>query len=337
MKFKYCLCFLLLAFFAKPIWAQKDKSEFKSRVEVVNVNLRVTNKSGDLITGLEAEDFEVYEDGVKQNITNFSTVEGPITTILLIDYSKQSYLMSLYSQNEVWHGPIEFLKSLKDEDWTSILMYDRKVYAGNQDKENGIFQDFTQNKRELESTLSNILNSQPAWSESCLVDAIKTVLDLVSENRESLTDKVSLILISTGLDTFSQNQYDKVLKEAQNSGVSIYAVSIGQQIRTLQDQYMDSLERMELSMSDNRLRSFAELTGGEVFLPKFAGEFKSIFQNISDDLRNQYSLGYISGNTKRDGKFRKIEIKVKKMLPDPKGKMQKLTARHRKGYYSPKD
>jgi len=184
---------------------------------VVNVNLRVTNKSGDLITGLEAEDFEVYEDGVKQNITNFSTVEGPITTILLIDYSKQSYLMSLYSQNEVWHGPIEFLKSLKDEDWTSILMYDRKVYAGNQDKENGIFQDFTQNKRELESTLSNILNSQPAWSESCLVDAIKTVLDLVSENRESLTDKVSLILISTGLDTFSQNQYDKVLKEAQNS------------------------------------------------------------------------------------------------------------------------
>src|SRR3990167_7961946 len=100
-------------------------------------------------------------------------------------------------------------------------------------------------KMELESTLSNILNSQPAWSESCLVDAIKTVLDLVSENRESLTDKVSLILISTGLDTFSQNQYDKVLKEAQNSGVTIYAIGIGQQIRTLQDQYLDSLDRME--------------------------------------------------------------------------------------------
>src|SRR3989338_645996 len=106
------------------------------------------------------------------------------------------------------------------------------------------------------------------------------------------------------------------------------------QIRLLQEQYMQAEDRLEFLSSDNRLKSFAELTGGEAFFPRFAGEFKSIFQNISNSLRNQYSLGYLSSNAKRNGKFRKVEIKVKKMLPDPKGKMQKLTTNHRKGYYA---
>src|SRR3989344_781955 len=337
MKFRHYLCLLLLIFFDNPAYAQKEKPVFQTKVELVNVNFRVTNKNGDLISGLAEEDFEVYEDSVKQTITNFASLEGPITTVLLIDYSKQSYLLSLYSQNEVWYGPMEFVRSLQDEDWAAILIYDRKIYNDKDDQDSGIFQDFTQNKSDLEKTLVNIFRSPAVWSESCLIDAVKTVLDIIYDNRESLTDKVSLVLISTGLDTFSKNLYDKTLKQAQNSGVVIYAVSVGQQIRLLQEQYMQAEDRLEFLSSDNRLRSFAELTGGEAFFPRFTGEFRSIFQNISNSLRNQYSLGYLSSNAKRDGKFRKVEIKVKKMLPDQKGKMQKLAARHRKGYYAPKD
>ena len=337
MKFRHYFCLLLLIFFDNLAYAQKEKPVFQTKVELVNVNFRVTNKNGDLISGLAEEDFEVYEDSVKQTITNFASLEGPITTVLLIDYSKQSVFMSAYSQQEIWFGPLEFVKSLQEEDWAAILMYDRKVYNEKFHQEAGVFQDFTQDKQKLEKTLMNIFRDPPAWSESCLVDAVKTVLDTIYDNRESLTDKVSLVLISTGLDTFSKNLYDKTLKQAQNSGVVIYAVSVGQQIRLLQEQYMQAEDRLEFLSSDNRLKSFAELTGGEAFFPRFAGEFKSIFENISNSLRNQYSLGYISSNTKRDGKFRKIEIKVKKTLLDQKGKMQKLTARHRKGYYAPKD
>ncbi len=339
MKLKTYFCIGLLIFLINPVWAQqKDKPTFKSKVEVVNVDFTVTNKNGDLISGgLVIDDFEVYEDGVKQTVTNFSPIEGPITTILLIDYSKQSYLMSLYSQEEVWYGPIEFVKSLQDQDWAAILMYDRKIYNTEEDQKNGIFQDFTQSKSELEKTLRNIFRSPAVWNESCLVDAIKSTIDMVNENRENLTDKVSLVLVSTGLDTFSKNQYDKILKEAQNSGMVIYAIGIGGQLRAAHDHQMNTDTRMELLVSDNRLRSFAQTTGGEFFQPRFVSELPDIFKNISVDLRNQYSLGYVSSNTKRDGKFRKIEVKVTKTVTNKKGKEEKLTAHHRKGYYTPKD
>ncbi|MBI2677034.1 MAG: VWA domain-containing protein [Candidatus Yanofskybacteria bacterium] len=338
MKLKYCLCFFLSAFLASPVYAQQDKPDFKSRVEVVNVDFRVTNKSGDTIIGdLTNDDFEVYEDKVKQEITNFSAIEGPITTVLLIDYSRQSYLMSLYSQEEVWYGPIEFVRSLKDEDWAAIIMYDRKVYTDKDAEKNGIFQNFTQSKNELEKTLNNIFRSPAVWNESCLVDAIKSTIDMVNANRESLTDKVSLVIVSTGLDTFSKNRYDKVLEEAQNSGVVIYAIGIGGQLKAAYGDRMSTDDRMDLLVSDNRLKSFSELTGGEFFQPRFVSELPDIFKNISVYLRNQYSLGYISSNLKRDGKFRKIEVRVKKTWTNKKGKEEKLTAHNRKGYFAPKD
>ena len=329
---------VLFAISAKFAYSQAPAKKFKTNVEVVNVDFTVTNKNGELISGgLSIDDFEVYEDGIKQAVTNFSPIEGPITTILLIDYSKQSYLMSLYSQEEVWYGPIEFVRSLKEEDWAAILIYDRRIYNEKDDQKNGIFRDFTQSKDELEKTLRNIFRSPAVWSESCLVDAVKSTIEMVNANREDLNEKISLILVSTGLDTFSQNQYDKVLKEVQNSGVVIYAVGIGQQLRTRLDPYIDTLDRMEFLVSDNRLKSFSELTGGEAFFPKFVGELPAIFENISNSLRNQYSLGYVSSNLKRDGKFRKIEVKVIKTMTNKKGKAEKLTAHHRKGYFAPKD
>ncbi|MBI2057550.1 MAG: VWA domain-containing protein [Candidatus Yanofskybacteria bacterium] len=270
-------------------------------------------------------------------MTNFSAIEGPITTILLIDYSKQSYSISLYSQEEVWYGPIEFVRSLKDEDWAAIIMYDRKVYTDKDAEKNGIFQNFTQSKNELEKTLNNISRSPAVWNESCLVDAVKAVLDMITANREDLNEKISLVLVSTGLDTFSQNRYDKVLKEAQNSGVVIYAIGIGGQLRAVYEDRLSTGDRMEFLVSDNRLKSFSELTGGEFFQPRFVSELPDIFKNISVYLRNQYSLGYISSNPKRDGKFRKIEVKVKKTWTNKKGKEEKLTAHNRKGYFAPKD
>lgn len=339
MKFKnlfYAFVFLLLM--SAYAWINAQDKKFQARVELVNVDLTVTTKDGGVVNeGLSVDDFEVYEDKVKQEITNFYPREEPITTVLLIDYSKQSVFLSAYSQEEVWYGPIEFVKSLQDEDWAAILMYDLKVYNEKFHQEAGVFQDFTQNKQKLEKTLMNIFRAPPAWRESCLVDAIKTVLDMIADNREDLNKKISIVLISTGLDTFSKNLYDKILKEAQNSGVVIYAIGIGGQLRAIYEDRMSTDDRMEFLVSDSRLKSFAELTGGKVFLPKFMGELPSIFEEISIRLRNQYSLGYISSNTARDGKFRKIEIKVTKTAPDKKGKPQKLSVNHRKGYYAPKD
>lgn len=310
---------------------------FGITTELVNVDFRVTTKKGELVQGnFRPEDLEVYENGVRQVITHFSNLDGPLTAILLIDYSKQSFLISYYSQDEVWVGPLEFVRSLKNQDWTAIATYDIKVNMSPNDAANGVYQDFTQNKTKLENTLANIFRSRPAWSESNLVDAVKTILDLTEDN-DSLQQRVALILISTGLDTFSKNTYDSVLKQAPSSGVTIFSVGIGQQLRLRLDPYLESTARLDWLAADNRLRALADLTGGQAYFPRFTAEMHGIFEDISQQLRNQYSLGYVSTNQKRDGKFRKIEIQVKKTATNRKGKEEKLIAHHRRGYYALKD
>lgn len=342
LKWKMVSGFLITTLFCfSPGLTKNQKPQspptFHTQTELVSVDFRVTTRKNELVEGVfESVDFEVYENKVKQTITHFSSLDGPLTAVLLIDYSKQSYLMSYYSQDEVWLGPIEFVHGLKDQDWAAIATYDLKVNLSPQDAQNGIYQDFTQSKRKLESTLNNIYRSRPTWSESNLVDAVKTILDLMEEN-DSLNQRTALILVSTGLDTFSKNTYDSVLKQVQNSGITIFSVGVGQQLRLRLDPYLDSLTRLDFLMADNRLRVLADLTGGRAYFPRFAAEMREIFEDISQQLRNQYSLGYVSTDQKRDGQFRKIEIKVKKTAINEKGKEEKLIAQHRKGYYVPKN
>lgn len=148
---------------------------------------------------------------------------------------------------------------------------------------------------------------------------------------EEIDGKVAVLLISTGLDTFSKHTYDDALSKCKASNASVYAISLGQNFRVRYDQYMAPEANMELLMSDNRLRSFAEFTGGAAYFPRFVTEFPSIFQNISALLRHQYSIAYASTNTKKDGKYRKIKVEVVADV-NRDGKPDKLKIQTRKGY-----
>jgi VWFA-related protein len=283
-------------------------------VDLVPLQVLVTDSKQNVITGLKAEHFTVYEDNVKQEISHFAPVDANITTVMLVEYSRNvSYFIY-----EIWNAIDAFANSLRPGDWVAVVGYDIRPT---------ILADFTQDRSKLNEALRRF--TYPAFSESNLSDALIDTLDRVEE----IEGKVAVILISTGLDTFSKHTYDDALKKSKAANASVYAIGLGQQFRIRADAagMIGPELNLELLMSDNRLRSFAEFTGGEAFFPRFVTEYPAIFQNISVMLRSQYSIAYASSNTKHDGKYRKIKVEVAADINND-GKPDKLKVHTRKGY-----
>jgi Ca-activated chloride channel homolog len=283
-------------------------------VDLVTLQILVTDPKGNVILGLKPEGFKIYEDNVEQQITHFASVDANITVVMLVEYSRQ---VSRFIY-EVWDAIYGFADSLKQGDWVAVIGYDMRPT---------ILSDFTQDKQKLYDTLRRF--NYPAFLESNLSDALIFALDRVEETE----GKVAVLLVSTGLDTFSRATYDDALKKCKSSNASVYAISLGQNFRIRAEAAgMISPERnLDLLMSDNRLKYFAEYTGGAAYFPRFTTEFPSIFSNISTLLRNQYSISYASSNTKKDGKFRKIRVEVTADY-NRDGKPDKVKVTTRSGY-----
>lgn len=209
---------------------------------------------------------------------------------------------------------------LRKDDWTAVVVYDMKTE---------ILTDFTKDRSKIYDALRRL--TIPTFSESNLSDAVYFVLDRVEEAE----GKVAVVLVSSGLDTFSKVTYDTALKKARNARAAIYSVGIGQSLRIRYLEQAASPEtNIELLQSDNRLRSFAEATGGHAYFPRFPSELRGIMADVSEKLRHMYSIGYVSSNKKRDGKFRKIKVDVNATID---GKPAKLNLQYKKGYYPPKE
>ncbi len=296
----------------------KGRAQISVDVSLVNVDVTVRDKKGNLITGLQESNFVLYEDGVRQQVRNFAAVEAPITVVLLIEFSRQvDWLI-----RDVLEAAYGFIRTLRKDDWCAIIGYDMRPT---------IITDFTQNKQELYDGMRRF--NFPAFSESNLADALYDSLDRVQE----MDRRVAVVLLSTGLDTFSKITYQQVMDKAKASNAPIYTLSMGQTLRIWLDArgYLSPEQRLDFLQSDNRLRTFAKLSGGLYFEPRFVTEYPSIFQTISAFLRNQYSITYVSSNTAKDGKYRKIKVDASADI-DRDGKPDKLTLSYREGYVAPK-
>jgi VWFA-related protein len=293
----------------------KGRTSISVDVSLVTLQALVTDTKGNILTGLKPENFTIYEDNVKQEILHFSTVDSNITVVMLVEFSKliQDVL------DEVYNTMDAFAHSLRKGDWVAVVGYDMHTT---------IMCDFTQDRQKLYNTLRRF--TYPGWSESNLCDALIDTLDRTQE----LDGKVAVLLISSGLDTFSKHTYDEALEACKKANASVYSVGIGKWSRD----HNEALGRispsvnMDLLMGDNRLKSFAEYTGGAAFFPRFLTELPAVFDNISNSLRSQYSIAYSSSNSVKDGKFRKIRVEVQTDMQDAKGKPLKLKVITRKGY-----
>jgi len=286
-------------------------------VDLVPVDVVVADKNGNLIKGMEKKDFKIFDDNVEQTITSFSTTESPLTVVILFEFSKTF----AYYYDNVFVPIVGFADSLQDNDWAALVKFDLHTE---------ILQDFTKNKRQLFSNLADLRFA--TYSEVVLFDAVDETLTRL----EKIEGKKAIFLVGTGFDTISRHTYGEVLKKAEGSDTMIYAVSMGQLYRLYTESQRSSFGNIDFLAADNQMRSLASATGGEAFFPRFATEYPDIYDNISKQLRNQYSLAFTPTNLKKDGKFHKIRVEVADVDLNKDGKKDGLKARHKKGYYAPK-
>lgn len=305
---------------------QEPQVSIAVEVPIVTVDVVVTTQHGDIITGLKKENFRILEDGVPQTITNFAPTDAPITIVILMEFSRIAYGIFGYTARE-WAYP--FMNQLQQQDWVALVTFDLK---------SRIEVDFTQNKEEVKSAIARLYF--PGFSESNLFDAL---LDTV-ERLKDVKGKKSILLIATGNDTFSKHTLDQTIKALRQTDVTIFSVGVSRQLI----EYLDArgaisgAGRLTYYQGENQLRTFAQMTGGYAWFPRFDGEIPGIFQQVAAFLRNQYSLAYTPSNRARDGKFHKIKVQVVQpdgsplVVQDQKGKKLKYVVYAREGYTAPK-
>ncbi len=293
-------------------------------VPLVNLDVLVTTKDGQTIPGLTKENFKILEDGAPQQIASFNQTEAPITAVLLVEYAATN-LSYMY---DALNASYTFASGLKKDDWVAVVAYDMKPQ---------ILVDFTQDKRAIMGAL-NMLRI-PGFSERNLFDALFDTIDRC----DRIEGKKYIILVSSGRDTFSKLTLDQTIKKIKSTkDVTIYAISIGWQYREMLDArsggMMSGARDVGWLQDENQLKTFAQLTGGREYTPRFQGELPELFHDIAADIRNQYTITYHPTNTKLDGTYRKLKVELQApdggplKIRDQKGKDVKVIVYAREGY-----
>ena len=302
--------------------------QFKTDVDTVTVDVAVIDNKGHFIPGIPKGNFRVLEDNVPQQIQGYNVGEAPLTVSLVVEFSnkfQRLYGSTWYQTLQLAYG---FCSTLKPEDYIAVVAYDIKPE---------ILSDFTTDRMQTQEALHRM--TIPAWSEANLFDAVTDTADRMS----GIEGRKAIVLISSGVDTFSKLTFDKTRKILQEDGVPIYAIGLMQTLRILMEgRGMGAIQEMDFLQADNQMRTFASETGGQSFFPRFQGEFGEIFQQIHQALRNQYVLTYSPSNKTHDGAYRKIKVQLVDLngnpLPvkDDKGKPIKYTIVAKAGYKAPR-
>ncbi|MGH9511710.1 MAG: VWA domain-containing protein [Terriglobales bacterium] len=297
-------------------------------VPLVNVDALVTTKDGQFIPNLKKENFRVYEDGVPQAIDNFTVSKAPITAVLLVEFASTDYGFLI----DALQASYAFADTLKKNDWVAVVYYDMKPHT---------LVDFTQDKQEVMGALNQL--RIPGFSETNLFDALYDTLDRM----DRIEGHKYIILISSGFDSFSKLNLNQITKKIKTThDVTIFAISIG----WLEREYFESqggaaphgmgipISEIDYLQADNEMQTFAKLTGGRFYQPRFVGDMVDAFRDISGDIRNEYAITYHPTNTKMDGTYRKLKVDVVApdggplKIRDQKGKDVKYQVIAREGY-----
>jgi VWFA-related protein len=291
---------------------------------LVNVDVMVTLKNGQFLPGLKQDNFRIFEDGAQQTISTFNVSKAPITAVLLVEFGATNYVF----MRDALMASYAFANTLQKDDWIAVAYYDMLPH---------ILVDFTQDKKAVYGALNEL--RIPGFSETNLFDALYDTLDRL----DRVEGKKYIILVTTGVDTFSRLTLDKITRKVKDTkDVTIFPIDVGQIYRIMHPAARRGMgipiSEMDYLQADNEMRSFAAMTGGRAYFPRFPAEYGEDFQDIGGDIRNQYSITYRPTNDKLDGTYRKLKVQVvapdggQLKVKDQKGKEQKIDVVARDGY-----
>jgi Ca-activated chloride channel family protein len=278
---------------------------FRAGVEVVSLNVTVTDGTTRYVTDLTADDFNVFEDGVKQDVTFFSRTNLPIALALLLDTSA-SMESKLPTAQE---AAIGFAKRLRPQDLAEVIDFDSRVV---------VLANFTNGASDLEQAIHKTSAGGSTSLYNAIYIALKDLKKVIAKNTEEIR-RQAIVLLSDGEDTSSLLPFEEVLDLAKRSETAIYAIGL----RSADGPGSSSKGFKEAEFV---LRQFAQETGGRTYFPAQVSELPAIYGQISEELSSQYTVGYTSRNQRRDGSWRRVVVRV--VRPN-------LTARTKLGYFAP--
>jgi Ca-activated chloride channel homolog len=285
--------------------AVQQQPPFRAGIELVSLNVSVSDANGHYVTDLEQGDFSVFEDGMKQDVTFFTRTNLPIALALMMDTSASMDTKLPIAQE----AAIGFAKRAREQDLTEIIDFDSRVM---------ILVPFTNNLNELEQAIKKTSAGGSTSLYNAIYIALKDLKKLVATNVEEIRRR-AIVVLSDGEDTSSLLPFDEVLDLAKRSETAIYA--IGLRSNEGGANVSKGFKEAEFAM-----RQLSQETGGRAFFPNQAADLTKVYGQISEELSSQYTIGYTSRNPRRDGAWRRIVVRVNG---------QQLTARTKQGYFGP--
>ena len=296
---------LVISSTATAIAQEPDQPAFRTGVDLVALNVTVTDENDRYVTDIDVEGFQLFEDGAQQEVTFFTRTQLPIALALLMDTSASMADRMSTAQE----AAIGFAERLRTQDLASIIDFDSRV---------DILHEFTNSL----DALTSAIRRTSAGGSTSLYNAIYISLKELAKigaaaTAEEEIRRQAIVMLSDGEDTSSLVGFEEVLELAKRSNTIIYSIGLrSRDIRT----------RRGFREADFVLRQLAQETGGRTFFPEQVEDLPEIYQRISNELSSQYTLGYVSKNPIRDGRWRRVVVRVDR---------PNVGARTKQGYYAP--
>jgi len=278
---------------------------FRTGVDVIRLSLSVTDARNRLVTGLAETDFVVFEDGVRQELSFFAREPLPLSVALLLDCSASMEDKLSVAQE----AASRFLKTLRPEDLGQVAQFNDRL---------AVLQDFTADPAALETAIRSTRTSGTTALYTALYVTLK---QLDRQGSPDAPRRRAVVLLSDGEDTASLIDDEQVLALARRADVGVYIISL----RPDRPADRQSLAHTQATYF---LTALARDTGGEAYSPSSLSEMDSVYGRVAEELRSQYTVGYVSRNDRHDGKWRRIVVRTTQR--------EDLQVRHKIGYYASK-
>ena len=285
---------------------QRPPLTFGTGIEIINLTVTVTDAQGRLVPGLDRDAFSVYEDGVKQELALFNKDRLPLSVVLLMDAS---------ASMDDKMGPSKtaakrFVSTLVSEDRARIVAFNNKI---------DVLQDFTNDKVALNGGIDRLVPAGSTALHNAFYISIKEL------QKEKLAGQAArrqaIILLSDGENTSSIVTDEQVIELARKAEISIYSIRITAD-------FEGDKGRAAFSQATHLLSVLARETGGQAFFPAQIQELESVYDRIAEEMRTQYSLGYVPTNLRKDGRYRRIVVRIPSR--------DNVVLRYKLGYSGPK-
>ena len=276
---------------------------YRGAADIVLLNVTVTDGESHFVANLDRPDFQIFEDGVPQELVNFARDRQPIALSILLDTSTSMDKTLPIAQE----AAVGFAQRLGPKDVAQVMGFDSRANT---------LQDFTGDRVALERAIRRT----QAGGSTALYMAVYTALDQLKRIRAQSADQIrreAIVVLSDGEDTSSLVDYDQVMDAAKRSEACIYTIGL----RSKQDAPSHGFNE-----ADFVLRTLAQETGGRVYHVQDASQLPAIYQQVADEIASQYTMGYIPKNLKRDGAWRRIVVKVNRPA---------TATRTKSGYFAP--